>query len=188
MSLITPNLTTMSSAIAAVLNIAASASAAGAVNFIVCSPFAGLSPRSRLSDCNNTSVAGDERTIAVFQRPERLIRRNGDTQLVDVARIFRFRRRLDLKQISRMDGAAVDTDRALAKQRIVGRDVLHLGDLGFAVGGAFERRDRLEVMQGGAIDARLIHVREFSRPLDLPALGPGAGAVIHVPIKRLGQP
>ena len=86
-----------------------------------------------------------------------------------------------------MDIAAVGADRALAEQRIVGRHFLHLGDHGLAVGSAFQRRDRLQIMHDRRIDAGLHHGREFARPLGLPALGPGAVGVVHVPIPCFGQ-
>ena len=44
---------------------------------------------------------------------------------------------------------------AFAEQRIVGRHFLHLGDHGLAVGGAFQRGDRFEVMHDRRIDAGL---------------------------------
>ena len=88
----------------------------------------------------------DHRTAAVLQRTESLIRWNGGAQLVVVAGIFRLFRRLDLEQIGRVDLAAVGADLALAEQRIVGRKLFHLGDHGLAVGVAFERVDRLQIM------------------------------------------
>src|SRR5271170_2301271 len=65
-------------------------------------------------------------TGALVQRRKRLVARNRSDQLVEVPRRFGFRGTLDLEQIGRMDGAAVGLDAALAEQRIVGRDRLHL--------------------------------------------------------------
>src|SRR5664279_3331523 len=87
-----------------------------------------------------------QRAVAILQRPERLVGRDRRADLVVVPRALRFRRLLDFDQVRRMDLAAVDADRALAEQRIVGRHFLHLGhDLGAVV--ALQRLDRLEVMQ-----------------------------------------
>src|SRR5580704_4167543 len=130
---------------------------------------------------------GHHRAVAILERTESFFGRDGGAQLVKVAGIFRFFRRLNLKQIGRVDFAAVGADIAFAEQRIVGWDVLHLGDHGLAIRGAFEGCDRLEIMQGRSVAAGLVHVGEFARPLGLPALGPGAGAVVHVPIEGLGE-
>src|SRR5579862_8032576 len=110
---------------------------------------------------------GDERTVAVLERPEGFFRRDSGTQDVVVARIFGLFGLLDLEQIGRVDLAAVDADIAFAEQRVVGRHLLHLGDHGFAVGCAFESGDRFQVMQGRGIDAGLVHARELARPLGL---------------------
>src|ERR1700731_107704 len=108
------------------------------------SPFA-ASPRIRTRACPSSALLmrksgrpdlrgerpkalhRDQRAMAVLERPERLVGRNGGQQLVEVARILRFRRRLHLEQIGRVDLAAVGADRALAEQGVVGRQLLHLG-------------------------------------------------------------
>src|SRR5580704_17347359 len=70
----------------------------------------------------------DERAFALLDRNRGVFRRDGGDELVIVPRIFRFIRLLHLEQIGRNDAAAVGAKRALAEQRIVGRDLLHLGD------------------------------------------------------------
>src|SRR5262249_14341394 len=74
-----------------------------------------------------------QRAVAVLERTEGLVGRNGGAQLVEVARIFRLRRLLHLEQVGRVQLAAVGADRARAEQRIIGRQPLHLGDHGGAV-------------------------------------------------------
>src|SRR5208282_4087415 len=120
------------------------------------------------------SLPVHHRTVVVLHRPERLVRRYSGAQLVIVSRIFRFFPVFHLEQIGGVDFAAIGADGALAEQRIVGRHFLHLGDHGLAIGGAFERGDRFEVMRDRRVDARLHHGREFTGSLDLPALGEGA--------------
>src|SRR5262249_10610808 len=69
-----------------------------------------------------------ERTIAILQRPERLIGGNRRAGLVQIPFALRFGRLLHLEEIRRMDLAAVGAHRSLAEERIVGRHLLHLGD------------------------------------------------------------
>src|SRR5262249_60596224 len=69
-----------------------------------------------------------ERTVALVQRPEGLLRRNGRAQLVVVPRALGLCGLLDLEEIGGMDLAAVGPDGPLAEQRVVGRGRLHLLD------------------------------------------------------------
>src|SRR3977135_3629067 len=101
--------------------------------------------------------------------------------------MLRLRGLLDFEQIGVVDLAAVGPDGALAEQWIVSRHLLHLGDHRLAVLRAFECRDRLEVMRDARIDAGLHHGWELTRPLPMPALGPGAVGIVHVPIPGLRQ-
>src|SRR5262249_35284835 len=89
----------------------------------------------------------DQRAVAVLERTEGFVRRNRSAQLVEVAGIFRLTGLLHLEQIGRVQLAAVGADRALAEQRIVGWQLLHLGDHGGSICRALERRDRLEIVQ-----------------------------------------
>src|SRR5689334_25181017 len=82
----------------------------------------------RFASCFRTTASLDERTLAVFQRPERLIRGNRCADLVVVPFVLRFGGLLHFDQIRRVDLAPVDPDAALAEQRVVGRHLLHLGD------------------------------------------------------------
>src|SRR5580704_15690269 len=148
MSVSTPILTLVCAWAAVAIN-AAAANAILAASLMTHLPCAGLRPA--------VSVAADHWTIAVFQRPERLFRRNGGAQDVIVTRIFGILRLLHLEHVSRVNRAAVGADAALTEQRIVGRHFLHLSDHGLAVGGAFERSDGLQVMRNLSIDAGLTH-------------------------------
>src|SRR5580692_10919208 len=47
-------------------------------------------------------AAGHQRTVIILHRTESLIGRDGGTQLVVIARIFGFRRRLHVEHVSRM--------------------------------------------------------------------------------------
>src|SRR5688500_6067304 len=83
-----------------------------------------------------------QRTIALLQRPERLLGRNGRADLVQIPRSLRLCWLLHLDQVRGMDLAAVRANRALAEERVVGRHLLHLlDDLGAVV--ALDRFDRL---------------------------------------------
>src|SRR5215472_4878213 len=68
--------------------------------------------------------AAHQGTGAFLQRTERLGRRNGGAQLVEVTGIFRFLGLLDFEQIRVVDLASIGADRALAEQWIVGRRFL----------------------------------------------------------------
>src|SRR2546422_9198679 len=82
-----------------------------------------------------------ERAVALVHRPERLLGRNRGAHLVVVPRALGLRRLLHLEQVDRMDLAAVGAHHTLAEDRIVGRQLLHLGDdLGAVV--ALERLGR----------------------------------------------
>src|SRR5437016_1195548 len=75
-----------------------------------------------------TDASLDQRTLTVLQRPERLVGGNRRADLVVVPRRLRFRGLLDLDQIRGVNLAAVDANRALAEQRVVGWHFLHLRD------------------------------------------------------------
>src|SRR5262245_36383727 len=76
-----------------------------------------------------------QRALAGLEWLGRIVRRDGGDQLVIVPRIFRFLRLLHLEQVGRDNAPSVDPQRALAEQRIVRRDFLHLGDdLGAVMG------------------------------------------------------
>ena len=88
-----------------------------------------------------------------------------------------------------MDLAAVDADRALAEQRIVGRQFLHLRNhLGAVAQIAAHGFQRLEIVQHAGIYARHRHgghraaLRLCRKPLR-----PGPRLVVHVPIKGFGE-
>src|SRR5258708_170550 len=76
-----------------------------------------------------------------------------------------------------------------AEPRVVGRQLVHLRDHGLAVSGALQCRDGLEIMQRAGIDAGLVHGWDLARgvALGLPALGPGAVGVVHVPVPGFGE-
>src|SRR5512144_164586 len=95
----------------------------------------------------NRRLAADQRAVAFLERPEGFIRRDRSADVVEVAGIFRFRRRFHLEQISRMHFAAVGADTALAKQRIVSWHLLHLRYYCLAVGSALQCRYRLEIVR-----------------------------------------
>ena len=87
-----------------------------------------------------------------------------------------------------MNLAAVGANRTSAEQRIVGRHFLHLRDHGAAVVRiTAERFQCLEVMDQRGIDAGLDHRRRVLLVLFVEALGEGAGLVVHVPVKGLGE-
>src|SRR5262249_38087931 len=128
----------------------------------------------------------NELASALIERPESLLRGDRCADLVVVPWVLRLRRLLDLNEIRGMDLAAVDANRPLAEERIVGRHLLHLGDdLGALV--ALERLHGLQVVQRPRVYARVDH-----RGMDLPvtlgeALGERARLVVHVPVKGLGE-
>src|SRR6476660_993535 len=61
----------------------------------------------------------DLRTAAFIQRSERLVGRDCLDDLEGIPVALRFRRRLDLEQVHRMDLAAIGADGALTKKRII---------------------------------------------------------------------
>src|SRR5450631_4580677 len=69
-----------------------------------------------------------QRTLAGFERLGGIFRRDGGDGLVVVPGVFRLLGLFHLEQIGRNDPAAIDPQGALAEQRIVGREFLHLGD------------------------------------------------------------
>src|SRR3974390_1834932 len=81
-----------------------------------------------------TRSAAHQRTVAILERPGGFVRRNRGAQLVEVTGILRVRRRLHLEQIGRVYFASIDADDALAKQRIVSRQLFHLRHYSLAVG------------------------------------------------------
>src|SRR5450755_2470175 len=92
------------------------------------------------------SLAAHQRAVAFVERSEGLVRRNGSAGLIEVAGIFRLFRLLHFEQIGRVDDAAVGAHAALAEERIIGRQFLHLRHHGLAVGRALERDHRLQVV------------------------------------------
>src|SRR5207245_4059672 len=126
----------------------------------------------------------DELAPTLVERTKRLLGGNGRADLVVVPRVLRLGRLLHLDQVRRMDLAAVDTNRPLAEERIVGRQLLHLrDDLRALV--ALQRLDGLQVVQYSGIDAGVDH-----RGMDLTIalrepLGERARFLVHVPVERL---
>src|SRR6059036_2561741 len=96
----------------------------------------------------------DELAPSLVEWPERLLGRDGRLDLVVVPRVLRLGRLLHLDEVRRMDLAAVDADRPLAEERVVGRQLLHLGALV-----ALERLDGLEVVERPRVDAGVDHRR-----------------------------
>src|SRR5215218_7999633 len=109
------------------------------------------------------TLASRERAAAILQRAEGFSRRDGRLHVIEVAGVLRFRRLLHFEQIGVVDLAAVGADRALAEQRVVGRNFLHLRDNRFAIRTLLQRRHSFEIMQRSGIDARLHHGGEFAR-------------------------
>jgi DHA1 family tetracycline resistance protein-like MFS transporter len=130
-----------------------------------------------------------QRAVAGLKRLSRIFRRDRSKQLVIVPRALRFFRLLHLEQIGRDQTAAVGADRAVAEQRVVGREFLHLGHhLGAVMRITAECFQRLQVMRDSRIVASLRHRRlgmvgclflEFCRP--------SAGLVVQVPVEGLGE-
>ena len=80
----------------------------------------------------------------------------------------------------------IDADGALAEERVVGRDLLHLrDDLGAVV--ALERLHRLQVVRDTRIDAGVDHGRMDTAIALGEPLGEGARPIIQVPVERLGE-
>src|SRR4029453_6249301 len=97
-----------------------------------------------------------EGAVALVQRPERLLGGDGRAQLVVVPRALGLRRLLDLEEIGGVDLSPGYPDVAFAEERVVGRQLLHLGDnLGPVV--HLERLHRLEVVGDARIDSRVDH-------------------------------
>src|SRR5690349_22329987 len=69
-----------------------------------------------------------EGASTLAQGPERLVRGNRGAQLVVVVRALGLGRLLHLEEISVVDLAAVGADRALAEERVVRGQLLHLLD------------------------------------------------------------
>src|SRR5438132_6930792 len=69
-----------------------------------------------------------QRALALVERPERLLGRDGGAHLVVIPRALGLRGLLHLEEIHRMDLAAVGADGALAEEGVVGRHLLHLRD------------------------------------------------------------
>src|SRR5262249_5220508 len=91
--------------------------------------------------------AVDQRAAAILRIAESVLGRNGGLELVEVARVLRFGRRLDLEEVCVMPLASGRVDGALAEQRIVSRRCFHLCDDRLAVGIATQFQTRLEIVQ-----------------------------------------
>src|SRR5262245_30381807 len=132
-------------------------------------------------------LAADQRAAALVHRTERLVRRDGGTQLVEVPRALRLVRLLHLEEIHRMDLAAVGADFALAEQLVVGRHGLHLGDHCLAVGVALQLGDGLEIVQHRRIDAGVDHAWIDALVALRELFGELAVGVVLIPIPGLGE-
>src|SRR2546425_11033055 len=93
---------------------------------------------------------------------------------------------LHLDEVRRMDLAAVDADGPLAEERVVRRQLLHLGDdLGAFV--ALERLDGLQVVQRPRVNARVDH-RRMDPPIALgEPLRERARFLVEIPVEGLGE-
>src|SRR5882672_5103923 len=132
------------------------------------------------------SFPRDQRTIALVQRTERLLRRNARHDLEIVPVPFRLLGRFHLQQVHRVDFAAVLPDSSFAEKRIVGSRRFHGRDYRFAVARAARLVDRLEEMQHRRIDPGLHVVRHRAVVSALAeALRPRARALVHVPVERV---
>src|SRR5713101_9257013 len=128
----------------------------------------------------------DELAPSLVEWPERLLGRDGRLDLVVVPRVFRLGWLLHLDEVRRMDLAAVDADGPLAEERVVRRQLLHLGDdLGAFV--ALERLDSLQVVQRPRVNARVDH-RRMDPPIALrEPLRERARFLVEIPIEGLGE-
>src|SRR5437870_7740920 len=146
-------------------------------------PFS-IAARAQLPKCGGrswTDASLHQRTLAVLERPKRLIRGNRRANLVIVPRTLRLRRLLDLDQVRGMNLAAVDTNRAFAEQRVVGRRLLHLRDhLGALV--ALQRLDGLEIVRQRRINAGVDHRRVDALVALGKALGKRPRLIVRVPV------
>src|SRR5437660_9199918 len=85
-----------------------------------------------------------------------------------------------------MNLSAIDTNGALAEERVVGGDLLHLrDDLGAVV--ALEGLHRLEVVRDTRVDAGMDHGRMDAAVAFGEPLGEGARPIVQVPVERLGE-
>ena len=85
-----------------------------------------------------------------------------------------------------MDLAAVDANRALAEQRIVGGRLLHFRDY-FGAVIALERLDRFQVVDQRRVDAGVDHRRMDALVALGEALGKRSRLVVRVPVERVGD-
>src|SRR5205085_5035870 len=90
--------------------------------------------------------SSDQRAAALRQGTKSLLSGNRGDQLEVIPVALGFCRLLCLVEVNGMDLAPIDSDRALAVERIVSRKLLHLGDHEFAVAAVADRRHRLEIM------------------------------------------
>src|SRR5262245_12755749 len=74
------------------------------------------------------SSPSHQRATALLERPEGFGGGDRRTQDVEVAGVLRFRRLLRLEQEGIVNLAAVGADGPFAEQRIIGGQLLHLGD------------------------------------------------------------
>src|SRR5258707_4512048 len=132
-----------------------------------------------------SSLLLDQRALTLAERPRGFFRRDRRDELVVIPRIFRFLRLLHLKQVGGQQLAAVDADGALAEQRIVGRQLLHLGDdLGAVMRIASHRLKGLEIVQHARVEPRNLHRRHVpGLRLRRQPLRPCARLVVHVPVE-----
>src|SRR6516225_3829078 len=88
----------------------------------------------RLSPPMHLSALVHQRTAALGERAEGLVRRDGGAQLVEVPGALRFGGLLHLEQIHGMNLAPVRPHSTLAEQLVVGGHLLHFGDHRLPVG------------------------------------------------------
>src|SRR5438094_6801637 len=98
----------------------------------------------------------DELAPTLIEWTKSLLGRNGRADLVVIPRVLRLGRLLHLDQVRRVDLAAVDTNRPLAEERIVGRQLLHLRDDPGALV-TLQCLDGLQVVQHSGVDAGVDH-------------------------------
>ena len=141
-------------------------------------------PRAAL---RGTALRLGEGALPLVEGTKCCCRRNRVNELVVVPGTLRVSRRLDLKEVHRVDLTPVGADRALAKEYIIGWQRLHFGDERFAIAIAVDLGQGLEIVQHGAIDPGVDHGGHFATVFLGKAPGPGACLIIEIPIESLGQ-
>src|SRR5215470_9888178 len=145
-------------------------------------PHVGYSPVSEVFSYGLKSLSSRQRTPAILEWTERFVGGNRRAQLEVIPGILRLRRFFYFVEVHVMNVATVDAYHPLAVERIVSRNLLHLGDHSSAVSRTPQRLERLEVMKNNTVVSRRTHGRHQTFVERRITLREGAARVIAIPV------